>query len=1214
VNEHQTPGPASGTPSSTRGFWALIVTQFQGAFSDNVLKNLVVLAAVFGGTMSATEKNHFGELVGALFALPFILFSMSGGFLADRFSKRSVMLGVKLLELVIIGLAMLGLHSMDKYLLLVCVFLMGTHSAFFGPSKYGSLPELLPERKLSWGNGILELGTFMAIILGTVTAALLAEHLRGRQWISGLLLAVLAFGGLCVCWQITRIPAAAPHKKFNPNFSAEVWREVRAMRGDRPLWLALLGNIWFSFMGALLLLNVVFYGADVLHVGETHVGLLNVALALGIGLGSVTAGYLSGGKIEYGLVPLGAFGLSLFSALLAWPGAGLYASFVLLALLGFAGGFFIVPVMALLQHRPARENKGQIQAVANMLSFVGVFLASGAHWLLTQKLELTPREVFLVTGIMTLAAAIYVLILLPDALLRFVLWCATHSIYKIRLVGRDHIPDKGGALFVCNHVSFADAMLLIASTDRPVRFMMFKGIYEKPWIKPFAKILKTIPVSSEQRPRELLHSLQAASDAIRNGEVVCIFAEGQITRIGQMLPFRRGFERIMKDLDAPIIPVALDGALGGPWSFQRGRFKHLITAHCPHPVTVSFGRPMPPTATPFAVREVVQELQATAWQLRRKQMQPIHRHLVRRARKHPFRMAMTDPLSGKVTFGAVLVRSIFLARRLKSSWQGQGMVGIFLPPSVPGALVNYAAFLSGKVPVNLNYTLSESGIASCVNQCGITTVVTSRKFLEKLKLTPPGKLLFIEDIAAKPSLGEKFAAWFMARLFPVKLLELSLRGNSRLEPLNRRDEQYGVPALAGSPDDQRCSPNRLKPGLQTRVQGNVPANSELDQLATVIFSSGSTGEPKGVMLSQFNLLANIEQCGEVINLDDSQRLLGILPFFHSFGFTVTLCLPAVMGTGVVYYPNPLDARVIGTLVRENAVTVLLATATFLQLYLRGVAPEDFGSLRLVICGAEKLPERLADAFEERFGIRPYEGYGCTECSPAVSVNTRDFRAAGFYQIGGKRGKIGQPVPGMCVRIVDADDPWSGRELPVGHAGMLLVRGPNVMLGYLGQPEKTAEVLRPLAEAPPSPAGEVGPPAGDEASPPLWYCTGDVAMMDEDGFLQITGRLNRFSKIGGEMVPHLKIEEKLHELAGTAEQTFVVMGVPDEKKGERLVVLHRLGEAELVAVLEQFGASDLPNLWKPKADAFHRVEQFPQLGTGKLDLRGAKEMAATFAGL
>ena len=1144
-SEAGNPKPEAGGRESLRGFWALILTQFQGAFSDNVVKNLVVFVAIFGTNMTLAEKNTYGEWIAALFALPFILFSMAGGFLADRFRKRSVMLGVKVFELLIMALVFVGLWRWNASLLLASVFLMGTHSAFFGPSKYGSLPELLPEKKLSWGNGILELGTFMAIILGTVAAALMSQQFHGRHWLSGLILIALAVLGFIACLGITKIPAANPGKQFNPNFPVEIWRQLRATRGDRPLWLALAGNTYFSFLGMLLLLNLFFYGAETLRVDEAHIGLLNVALALGIGLGSVAAGYLSGGKIEYGLVPLGAFGLSLCSVLLAWPGAGLEISYALLALLGFAGGFFIVPIAALLQHKPARENKGQVQAVANWLSFVGVFLASGAHWLLAQQLQLSPRHIFLVGGLLTLAGAIYVLFLLPDALLRFVLWALTNTIYKIRIVGRDHFPAKGGALLVCNHLSFADALLLIAATDRPIRFLMFKGIYEQRWIKPFAKILRVIPVSSEQRPRELLHSLQAASEAIRNGEVVCIFAEGQITRIGQLLPFQRGFERIMKNVDAPIIPIALDGVIGSPTSFEHGRMVRRFPERIPHPVTVSFGAPLPPTATPVAVREAVQTLIADAWQFRRARLEPMPRNFIRCARRHPRRFCMGDATSGKINFGTALVKTIFLARRLKKIWRGQNMVGIFLPPSVPGALVNHAAFLCGKVPVNLNYTLSEATIAACAQQCGLKTVITSRTFLEKIKLTPPGELIFLEDVIGAPTALEKLTAFLLAKFAPFRLLK--------------------------------------------KIAGQEKTVA-LDDLATVIFSSGSTGEPKGVMLSHYNILSNINQFGHILNFTHRDRFLGILPFFHSFGFTVTLCLPAETGGGVVFHPNPLDVRSIGALVRENAVTILLATPTFLQLYLRGITPADFGSLQLVIVGAEKLSERLADAFEQNFGIRPLEGYGTTECGPAVSVNIMDFRAAGFHQVGGKRGKIGRVLPGMMARLADPENPWSENPLPAGEPGMLLVRGPNIMRGYLAQPEKTADVLR----------------GG-------WYCTGDVATIDEDGFLQITGRLSRFSKIGGEMVPHLKLEEKLQEFAGVAETSFVVTGVPDEKKGERLVVLHRLGETELAACLEKFAACDLPNLWKPKADAFFRVENFPMLGTGKLDLRGVKETAVKLAG-
>jgi acyl-[acyl-carrier-protein]-phospholipid O-acyltransferase / long-chain-fatty-acid--[acyl-carrier-protein] ligase len=1147
---------------SLRGFWALIVTQFQGAFSDNVLKNLVVFVAIFGTTMTSAQQHQFGESIGALFSLPFILFSMAGGYLADRFSKRSVMLGVKVFELAIMSLVLAGLWTLNHHILLACVFLMGTHSAFFGPSKYGSLPELLPERKLSWGNGLLELGTFMAIILGTVAAAVLSQKLDHRQWISGFILIALAIFGFAACFGITRVPAADPAKKFNANFPAEVWRQLRAMRGDRPLWLAVIGNTYFNFLGALLLLNLFFYGADVLHVDETHIGFLNVALALGIGLGSVAAGYLSGGKIEYGLVPLGAVGLSIFSALLALPGLSVAKALALLALLGFTGGFFIVPIAALLQHKPSRETKGEVQATANLLSFVGVFLASGAHWLLAQRLEFSPRAIFLTGGVMTFVGAIYVLWLLPDALLRFALWFLTRTIYRIRVVGRENVPAKGGALFVSNHLSLADAMLLLASTDRTVRFMMYKAHYELPWIRPFARMLGVIPISSEQRPREMLKSLQMASDAIKNGDVVCIFAEGQITRIGQMMPFRRGFERIMKDVEAPIIPVALDGVWGSIFSFEGGRFLWKWPRRFPHPITVNYGKAMPHTATPFEVRQAVQELMAEAWADRKERMKTLHRAFVRTARRHPLRFAMADAQNPKVRFGAALARTVFLGRRLKKVWQGQKMVGLLLPPSVPGALVNFAAMLAGKVPVNLNYTVSEETLGSCIRQCEIKTVVTSRAFLEKVKLKVPCETVFLEDVvrssafrqhaaaeppeggttngdAGSPSMAEKLTAVFMALFFPVGLLERAL-------------------------------------GREKKV--------ELDDLATVIFSSGSTGEPKGVMLSHYNVGSNIEQLEQVFGLGRRDCVLGVLPFFHSFGFTGTLCLPAVAGVGAIYHPNPLDAKTIGPLVREYSATFLLATPTFLQLYMRGCAPEDFGSLRVVMTGAEKLPDRLAAAFEEQFGIRPLEGYGCTECSPAVAVNTHDFRSAGFRQVGAKRGKIGHPLSGVSVRIVDPD---TRAPLPMGQPGLMLVRGPNVMQGYLGMPEKSAEVLHDG-----------------------WYTTGDIAAFDEDGFLQITDRLSRFSKIGGEMVPHIKVEERLHELAGSTEQTFVVAGVPDERKGERLVVLHKLADGPLQATLEKLSQTDLPNLWKPRADQFFKVESFPMLGTGKLDLRKVKEMAAT----
>jgi len=325
-------------------------------------------------------------------------------------------------------------------------------------------------------------------------------------------------------------------------------------------------------------------------------------------------------------------------------------------------------------------------------------------------------------------------------------------------------------------------------------------------------------------------------------------------------------------------------------------------------------------------------------------------------------------------------------------------------------------------------------------------------------------------------------------------------------------------------------------------------------------------------------------------------VLGILPFFHSFGFTVTLWLPAILGVGVVYHPNPLDGKAIGPLVRDFKVTFLLSTPTLLQIYMRACTPEQFGGLRMVVTGAEKLPERLAAAFEEQFGIHPLEGYGCTECAPVVAVNTKDFRSAGFHQVGAKRGRIGRPLPGISVRIVD---PETMQPAPPGQPGLMIVQGPNVMQGYLGQPAKTSEVLV---------ANGFNNSKSDVSSENTWYVTGDIAAIDGDGFLQITDRLSRFSKIGGEMVPHGKIEETLHEAAGATQQMFVVTSVKDEKKGEQLFVLHLLEEAPLKSCLEKLAQSDLPNLWKPRADRFLRVESFPFLGVGKLDLRRIRELA------
>ena len=1131
---------SSSPPNWRRGFSGLIVTQFQGAFNDNGLKFFVIFL-ILGHNPSQTEKDLGVFLIGILFAVPFLLFSMVGGHLADRYSKRTVTIGTKWFEIGAMLFAILAFSRGNPFMAYAVIFLASTQAALFGPSKYGLLPELLPSGLLSWGNGILELTTFLAIISGTVFGSVLAQRFHEHPSVAALIFGACSLLGLGTSFLVSRVPAGDPARKFRFNLFADLGAQWKLVRPDRALKLAVIGNTYFWSLGALLQFVIVFYGREILKLDETHSSYLQAALAIGIGVGSFAAGYLSGGKIEYGLVPLGAVGMALFATVLSAPGLSFIPVLSLLAALGFAGGFFVVPINALIQHRPDEAKKGGVIAYANWLSFAGVMAASAVYSGCTHYLHIGLRTFFAGTAVVSLAAAIYTVWLLPDSLARLILWFATHTIYRMDIRGAEYVPARGGALLVPNHASIVDAALVIAATDRPVRFLMFKDIYEHPLIKPFAKLLRVIPISGQQRPREMIHSLREATRALQDGELVCIFPEGQMTRIGQMMPFRRGMERILKGLEVPVIPMNIDGIWGSIFSFSGGKFFWKRPRRIPYPVRVTFGKTLPATVTSTEARQAVLELGADAFARRRHYMKTIPESFIQTARRHPLRFAMADFRTAKLNFFPALVRAIFLARRLRPLFSDQHKVGVLLPPSIGGALVNLAAMMAGKIPVNLNYTASQSVVDACAQQSELKTTVTSRAFLEKSKVQPPGMAVYLEDLAENPRFSERFAALCAALFFPVGALE--------------------------------------------RFVGN-PARTKLDDVATIIFSSGSTGDPKGVLLTHYNLAANVEQLNQVFMLHNDDRILGILPFFHSFGFTGTLCLTSAVGVGVVYHPSPLDSRTIGALVSKYHVTFLLATPTFLQAYIRRCAPEDFGSLRFVMAGAEKLPARISEAFEDHFGIRPLEGYGCTECSPVVAVNTMDFRAAAFRQVGAKRGSIGHPLPGVVLRIVD---PESNAVLAVNQPGLLLVRGPNVMQGYLNRPEKTAEVLQDG-----------------------WYNTGDIATIDEDGFVRITDRLSRFSKIGGEMVPHIKIEEKLQELASATEQVFVVTAIPDERKGEKLIVLHTLADEQLKEVLARFAEIDLPALWKPRSEQFRHIEAMPYLGTGKLDLRRVKELGNELA--
>ncbi|MCE5230068.1 MFS transporter [bacterium] len=1134
---------------SERGFWHLVVLQFQGAFSDNVLKQLIIIgmvALLFQSKPGAQSK--WNGIVMGVFVLPGLLVSTWAGFLADKFSKRTVTLVTKSAEIITMSLATLVFISGDPAKMLIpslaVLFLLSNQFNFFSPTKYGIIPELVTPKRLSWANGVIELTTFVAIIAGTGVVPWMLNHIQPPEFhYIGFGLIGLATLGLIAGFGIDRTPPANPTRPFRINFIPEFAKNCRIIVANRTLFLVNLGLCYFWFIGVLVLTHINVWGEFCLGLERTDAGWLYVVLSLGIGVGAFVAGYLSHGKVELGLVPLGGIGMSVFAfpMALATPDQRMFQYFCV-CMVGVSAGFFSLPLNAMLQHHTKIEERGVMIAANNVFNAGAMVLASGFLYAFNAIFDPGADKLFWVAGVFSLVATVVLLKLLPDSLLRFIAFMLTQTFYRIRPIGLENLPKTGGVLLMSNHVSFIDALLLGTACPRPVRFIALSEFFRTPLIGFFLKSTRSIPISPDQKPRELIHSLKAAAEALKAGDVVCIFPEGQLTRTGQMNPFHRGYEKILHDAPVPVVPVYLDGVWGSIFSFKGNKFFWKLPSQTPYPIRIVFGEQLPPDSTPFTIRQKIQELGADAAIASKADRRPLDRLFIQSVRRNWKRFAMLDPMTPPIKWGMVLAGAIAFARRLAGPWKGQARVGVLLPPSVAGALTNFAATLTGRAAIKLNYTIGQESLEHCARESGIRTVVTARKFLEKTGLKPPAEPIYIEDIRAAIGKPAMLIAYFAGAILPRPLLEWYCKAVMR---------------------------------------------PKIDDLATIIFSSGTTGVPKGVPLTHFNIISNIMSFSQAFQLYPDDRLLGTLPFFHSFGYTVSLWGAGVLPFGCVFHHNPLDAKTVGELAFKERATLIITTPTFLQLYSRRIPPSDFGGLSAVVTGAERLPDSVAEEFEAQFGIFPLQGYGTTECSPAVAVNVPDHRSPGLFQIGHKRGSIGHPLPGIAVKTVD---PETGRVTGPGEPGLLWVKGGNVMAGYLNLPEKSAKVLQ----------------GG-------WYNTGDMAYIDEDGFVFITGRLSRFSKIGGEMVPHVGVEDKLRKALGlTADEQLVVTAVNDEKKGEHLIVLHNVPRLTPDYIAEKLANSGLPNLWTPRREHFYQVESIPLLGTGKLDLRALQKMADELA--
>jgi acyl-[acyl-carrier-protein]-phospholipid O-acyltransferase/long-chain-fatty-acid--[acyl-carrier-protein] ligase len=760
-------------------------------------------------------------------------------------------------------------------------------------------------------------------------------------------------------------------------------------------------------------------------------------------------------------------------------------------------------------------------------------LASGALYLFHDLLRWTPSHILAALGVLTLVATVYIAWLVPAPLVRLIVWSLANLFFKIRIIGAENIPKKGPALIVSNHVSYADAILIGCATPRFIRFLMWQPLYETKWLKPFARLLYAIPIPTHSK--ESLRALRNARTELEKGSLVAIFPEGEITRTSHVKPFERGVDVITRGLDSstPVIPIYLDGLWGHALSLKGGRpfasrlkLRHEVTVYIGEPV---FSDSKQGDISSERLHQRVLELGTRAAESSKSAGSTLSRRFVDAAKKRWSSTALADSTGKQLTFGQTLTMALLLKKWIHTNCGGSRSIGLLLPSSVGGALANLGVTLAGKTAVNLNFTAGQEAMAHAIETCGISMILSSRAFLEKAKLPELPGAVFLEDVLPAFTPWSKALAMAAARFLPAR-------------------------SLAGP--------------------------TQPDDLAAVIFSSGSTGAPKGVMLSHWNLISNVDATAQVYSVDHNDCMLGVLPFFHSFGYSYTLWFPLLHGFKAAFHPNPTDAKVIGELAATHHPTLFVSTPTFCLGYLRKCTREQFATLRYLLVGAEKLRPALTKSFEEKFGVTPLEGYGCTEMGPVISVNVIHKEHSAY-----KPGTAGRPLPHVSLRIVD---PETLAPLPAGETGLLLVNGPSRMLGYLGDPERTAQSL-------------VGG----------YYSTGDLACVDPDGFLQIVDRLARFSKIAGEMVPHLKIEETIHDILG--DQPCVVIGIPDDQRGERLVMLYTQPETAPAQLWQRLSETELPRLWIPKRENMYLVDAIPTLGTGKLDLRGVKAKAIELAG-
>ena len=1074
----------------------------------------------------------------AVFILPYALFSSVAGELADRSEKSALIRLTKLWELGLMALGALGFLTASLPLLMAVLFGLGTQAAFFSPLKYGILPDHLAEAELVAGNGLIEAGTFLGILAGTIAGSALVRAPHGPEVVAALGLAI-ALAGLAASWRIPPAAAAAPGLRIGWNIPRETAALIRAARGHREVWLAALGISWFWAVGAIVLSELQVAAKTVLGGDAGLITLLLTVFSLGVGAGSIGCAKLLHGDVSPRLVPFAALGISVFTfdlarAVTAAAGAatplGLLeapAGWRLLAdlfCLAACGGVYSVSLYAFLQDRADPAARSRMIAMNNVLN-AGFMVAASLLATLLALLHVAAPAILMLTAAANLAVAAWIMRILPQSTLRSLASWYFRRFHRAEITGLEHYRAAGKRLVVVvNHVSLADGVILAAFLPDAPAFAIDAGMARKWWVRPFIA-----PVDAFRLDPARPMQARAMIDWVRSDRRLVIFPEGRLSRTGALMKIYDGAAMIADRAGAELLPVRIDGPQFSPLGRMAGLFRRRWFV----PVRLSIGRPVRLAIEPAllgrprrqALALGLQDLMAQAAFAAADSNRPLFAALLRASDRYGAAMQIAEDIArAPLTYRRLLLAALVLGRRLDALLPAGERVGVLLPNANAALVTFFALQAFGRIPAMLNFSAGADGMLSACRAAEVTTVISARAVIERARLDrtlarmqPPLRFLWLEDIRAtigrRARLRGLLAAWRAHRL----------------------------------------------PG----------ATAPADLPAVVLFTSGSEGTPKGVVLSHRNILANCAQIAAVLDFGPADRIVNAMPMFHAFGLTAGTLLPLFSGVRTFFYPSPLHYRIVPETIYDTDATIAFGTDTFLAGWARFAHPYDFRSVRLVFAGAEKLREETRRLYLERFGVRILEGYGITETSPVLAANTPMHH---------RPGTVGRLLPGIEHRLTPVEG--------IAEGGRLHVRGPNVMLGYL------------RATAP----GVLEPP------PEGWFDTGDIVARDPAGFVTILGRAKRFAKLGGEMVSMTAAEDLAAALWPDA--AHAVLSLPDARKGERLVLVTTRRAADPAALLAHAAARGIGEIMVPRSVVV--LDELPRLGSGKTDYPELQRLLAARA--